>query len=84
MEPITCPSCGRQGQSPDLPARAFRYLEDVTSLRWVEGVDASGALRVEAGEQIDVEEGGRSPRLQCAECLVEFPLPRGTEVKFVC
>jgi hypothetical protein len=59
-------------------------VEEVTSVRWVDGVDGSGALRVEASEHIAVEEGGRSPRLQCRRCLAEFPLPGGTKVVFVC
>lgn len=82
--PITCPSCGWKGRSPGAHARAFLYVEEVTSVRWVDGVDGSGALRVEASEHIAVEEGGRSPRLQCRRCLAEFPLPGGTKVVFVC
>jgi hypothetical protein len=48
------------------------------------GVGASGALRVDASDRILDEEGGRSPRLQCGECLAEFPLPSGAEVEVVC
>jgi hypothetical protein len=80
---IACPSCGWNGRSPGAHARAFRYLEDVTSMRWGEGADASGAPRVDASDQIDDEERGRSPRLLCGECLAEFPLPRGTRIVFV-
>jgi hypothetical protein len=48
------------------------------------GVGVSGALRVDASDRIANEEGGRSPRLKCGECLAEFPLPGGIEVEFVC
>jgi len=53
-------------------------------MHWVMGVGASGELRVDASDRIAAEEGGRSPRLQCGECLTEFPLPRGIEIEFVC
>ncbi len=82
--PITCPACGWAARSPGAHAHAFRYIEEVTSMRWVTGVAASGALRVDASDHIVDEEGGRSPRLQCGECLAEFLLPSGTEVEFVC
>jgi len=82
--PITCPACGWAARSPGAHAHAFRYIEEVTSMRWVTGVGASGALRVDAADHIVDEEGGRLPRLQCGECLAEFPLPSGAEVVFVC
>jgi hypothetical protein len=53
-------------------------------MRWVIGASASGTLRVEASDRILDEEGGRAPRLQCGDCLAEFPLPSGAEVEFVC
>ncbi len=58
---LSCPHCGWTGRSPGTHGRAFRYLEDVTSLRWVEGLDAAGVLRVDAAEQISTEDDGRSP-----------------------
>ncbi len=79
---LSCPHCGWTGRSPGAHGRTFRYLEDVTSMRWVEGIDAAGVLRVDASEHISTEEDGRSPRLLCGECLGEFPLPRGVEVVF--
>jgi hypothetical protein len=81
---ITCPACGWAARSPGAHAHAFRYIEEVTSIRWVMGVDASGTLRIDASDRIADEEGGRSPRLQCGECFAEFPLPTGTKVEFVC
>lgn len=78
---LTCPHCGWTGDSPAGQGRAFRYLEEVTSLRWVVDLEAGGLLRVEASEH--AEEGGLSPRLLCGECLGEFPLPAGIEVEFV-
>ncbi len=80
---LSCPHCGWTGRSPGAHGRAFRYLEDVTSLRWVKGMDPTGVLRVDASEQMPSEDGGRSPRLLCGECLREFRLPRGIEVEFV-
>lgn len=80
---LRCPHCGWTGRSPGAHGRAFRYLEDVTSLRWVEGM-ADGVLRVDASELMSIEEGGRSPRLLCGECLGKFPLSSGAKVRFVC
>lgn len=81
---IVCPTCGWEARSPGAHAHAFRYIEDVTSVRWVMGVAASGALLIAASDRILDEEGGRSPRLQCGECLAEFSLPGGMDVEFVC
>ncbi len=81
---LACPHCGWTGQSPGAHGRAFRYVEDVTSLRWVEGLDATGVLRVDASELSAIEEGGRSPRLLCGECLGEFPVPSEIGIQFVC
>lgn len=83
LAPITCPACGWAARSPGAHARAFRYIEEVTSARWVMGVGVSGKLRVDASDRILDEEGGRSPRLQCGECLSEFPLPSSATLEFV-
>ncbi len=83
MNALSCPSCGWTGDSAGIHADRFRYLEEVTSIRWVEGVDASGTLRVDAQEHIGIEDPGRRPRLQCGECLAEFPLPQGLTPDFV-
>ncbi len=82
--PLTCPACGWTARTLGVHGHAFRYIEEVTSMRWVLGVGPSGAVRVDASDRIAVEEGGRSPRLQCGECLAEFPLPSDAEVEFVC
>lgn len=81
---ITCPACGWAARSPGAHGHAFRYIEEVTSMRWVRGVAADGALRVDASDRILDEEGARAPRLQCGACLAEFPLQSGTDVEFVC
>lgn len=82
--PITCPACGWAARPPGVHAHAFRYIEEVTSMRWVMGVDASGAIRVDASDHIATDEGGRAPRLQCSACLSEFPLPSSARVEFIC
>lgn len=81
---LECPTCGHGGRTNAPLSRAFRYVADVTSLRWIVGVDTDGALRVDAEEHIANEEGGRAQRLQCSRCLAEFPLPRGMRVTFTC
>ncbi len=80
---LTCPYCGWTGRTLGAHAAGFRYLEEVTSIRSVEGFGASGVLRVDARERIGIEDPGRRPRLLCGDCLAEFPLPRGTVLDFV-
>lgn len=79
---LVCPRCGWTGLSPGAHAEGFRYLEEVTSIRWVKGVDANGTVHVEAEERIAIEDPGYRPRFQCGECLAEFPIPRRLTLDF--
>lgn len=81
---LACPDCGWSGHDSTNGARAFRFVSEVTSLRWVIGIDSDGVLRVEAEELIAAEEGHRLARLQCGRCLTEFDLPKGLAVEFAC
>lgn len=79
---LACPTCSWTGRDSTSGNRAFRFVSDVTSLRWVIGIDSSGGLRVEAEEVIAIEEGHRRAHLQCGRCLTEFDLPQGVGVEF--
>ena len=81
---LACPDCGWTGRDSTNGDRAFRFVSDVTSLRWVIGIDPKGVLRVEAEELIAAEEGHRTARLQCGRCWMEFDLPQGLAVEFAC
>jgi hypothetical protein len=81
---LECPECGLGGRTPDAPSRAFRYVAEVTSLRWIAGFGQGGELRVEAQEQIAYDEGLHAQRIQCGRCFAEFALPSGTKVEFTC
>jgi hypothetical protein len=79
---IQCPQCGWDGTTEGDWDTWFRYLEDVTHERRVHGFDEQGTLQVEADERIALFDPGAN-RLQCGNCLNEFPIPSGTQITFV-
>lgn len=79
---LTCPSCGWDGVADGKHWPSFRYLEEVTNEREVEGFDEHGVLRVSGEDHIGLEDGGENHRLLCGNCLTEFAVPDGIEVEF--
>lgn len=67
---IICPQCGS--------TRKFSYLEDIVRYRVVSSFDGH-TLTVENDYEIDGRDDGEYGRLQCAECLAEFPLPESED-----
>jgi hypothetical protein len=49
---LACPSCGWDGSGEGTHDFCFRYLEEVTSIRRVEGFDAAGVLEITSDERI--------------------------------
>lgn len=80
---LACPACSWDESTDGAHDFCFRYLEDVTTLRRVEGFSASGALLVAAEERVAEGEPGGNPRLQCGNCLGEFPVPIGLAIDFI-
>jgi hypothetical protein len=70
---LLCRHCG---------GRDFRYVEDIQNWREVIGLQA-GTLTIDGlyhtGEGYD---DGDNPRLQCANCCSEFPVPDDVAVEF--
>jgi len=83
MTKLVCPSCGWDGSTDGQHDFCFRYLEEVTSVRRVEGVSKEGVLSIAAEERIDIEDSGENARFQCGNCLEEFPIPEGLTFEFV-
>jgi hypothetical protein len=90
MNRIVCPHCGyagtvaagaRGGAGAD-ECDGFYLLEDITVYRFVKGL-RGGKLRVDGlyhtGDGYDEGVPG-SLRLECRQCLTEFPLPAGMEI----
>lgn len=78
---LKCPSCGWDGSSFSQHGSSFKYLEEVTSMRSVVGA-RKGVIKVDCDERIDSDDPGSSPRLLCASCLEEFPIPDGMKIEF--
>jgi hypothetical protein len=78
---LRCPHCGWDGASPGVHGHAFRFLEEVTSMRTVIGT-TSRAIRVDSDERIAVDDPGAAPRLLCGNCLEEFDIPEGMKIAF--
>ncbi len=82
---LLCPHCGYDGTTATEHGGTFRYLSDQTI--WREVVDASGSgddrkiLIDGKAEQYDEDEE-RNERLECRNCLKEFPIPTGLETDF--
>ncbi len=83
MKNLVCPSCGWDGSSDGAHDFCFRYLEEVTSIRRVEGFNAAGVLEIAGEERIDVDDAGVNARIECGNCLAEFPIPEGVKIDFV-
>ncbi len=75
---LRCPKCGWDGSRDGAWDVWFRYCEDVTLERRVEGV-ADGKLEVADDEPIEVVDEA-SARLRCGDCRHEFPVPVGVKV----
>lgn len=80
---LRCPSCGWDGSEGGLHDDSFRYLEEVTNIRRVEGFNAHGVLEVSGEDHIDLEDCGANQRLLCGNCLTEFPIPADVSIDFV-
>jgi hypothetical protein len=78
---LHCPSCGWDGTTLGAHGHAFKYLEEVTSMRTVVGV-TKRSVRVACDERITGDGPDSSPRLMCANCLEEFPIPAGMKIAF--
>lgn len=79
---LRCPTCGWDGSTDGAHDFCFRYLEEVTSIRRVEGVNVAGVLEIAGEERIAVDDAGQNPRFQCGNCLTEFPVPKDLKIDF--
>jgi hypothetical protein len=79
---LTCPSCGWTGEERGVNGERFLYLEEVTNIRPVLGFSPTGVLEVTGEDHIHIEDNGENPRLQCCNCLTEFPMPADLDVDF--
>jgi len=80
---LKCPYCGYDGSTePAQHAEPFRYLEDIVC--WREAVlDDAAALTVQSRYQTgEGYDDGASPRIECGNCLAEFPLPAEADIKW--
>lgn len=80
---LVCPECGWDGADDGRFDFCFRYLEEVTNERRVEGFNAKGVLEISGEDHICIEDAGMNHRLRCGNCLAEFLIPDGTETDFV-
>jgi hypothetical protein len=78
---LVCPSCGWDGSTDGQHDAWFRYLEEVTNERRVDGFAPDGRLLVAAEDHIAIEDDGVNHRLICGNCLNEFPVPEGLEIE---
>lgn len=84
-KPIVCPACGYDGTgAPEHGgATPFRYLEDIVNHRDVLRFNLQGALEIESHYETAGYDDGRNPRLECRNCLHQFPIPPRTRLEFV-
>ena len=80
---LVCPKCGWDGTDDGMHDFCFRYLEEVTSERRVEGFNDAGVLEISGEDHIAIEDDGTSHRLRCGDCLAEFAIPEGIKLDFV-
>jgi hypothetical protein len=83
MNTLVCPSCGWDGSDDGQHNFCFRYLEEVTSIRRVEGFNEAGVLEIAGEERIAIEDAGANGRFECGNCLAEFPIPEELKIDFV-
>lgn len=81
MAKLKCPSCGWDGSTLGMHGHAFKYLEEVTSMRSVIGLKGK-AIKVDSDERITGDDPDSSSRLMCGNCLEEFPIPKGMKIEF--
>ena len=79
---LVCPKCGWDGIADGNWDSWFRYVEDVTLAKRVEGLDDGGHLEVDAEERVESYGDPAKARLRCGDCNEEFPVPDGLEVVF--
>ena len=82
MKRLVCPTCDWDAASDGAHDFCFRYCEEVTSERRVEGFNDAGVLEVEGAETIAAEDEGVNARIRCGNCLHEFLLPEDIEIDF--
>jgi hypothetical protein len=90
---IVCPHCGYagggtatdiHGENGGEECNGFYLLEDITTYRFVKGVEGDQLVvnaHYQTGEGYDAGVEG-TIRLECRRCLGEFPLPAGLEVEW--
>jgi hypothetical protein len=79
---LTCPDCGWTVEKRGINGQSFLYLEEVTNIRPVLGLSPAGVLKITGHDHIATEDNGENPRLQCCNCLTEFPIPAELEIDF--
>jgi hypothetical protein len=79
---LTCPRCGFAGFDGAEHGGGFRLLEDVTSHWEITRVTANVLCLREHYQSGDHYDGGSNPRVECRNCLAEFPVPRGLSVNW--
>jgi hypothetical protein len=83
---IVCPKCGYDGSEEPKQGGAtpFRYLEDIVNHRDVIRLNPKGVLQIESHYETDEGyDDGKNARLECRNCLHEFPIPPRTRLEFV-
>lgn len=80
---LVCPECGWDGSEDGKLDFCFRYLEEVTNERRVEGFNDAGVLEISGEDHLAIEDDGMNHRLRCGNCLLEFPIPDGIKLDFV-
>lgn len=80
-----CPECGF-ADTPDAKTlnQLFRYLEDITNWRQIEGFD-SGSRTLNIKGLYHTGEGyeeGKNARIECGNCLHEFKVPESWTEEF--
>lgn len=83
MPRLGCPKCGWDGSADGTHDFCFRYLEEVTAIRRVERINDDGILEISGEEHIGIDDPGANARLQCGDCLTEFPIPEDLKIEFV-
>ena len=80
---LVCPQCGWDASDDGMHDFCFRYIEEVTNERRIEGFNAEGVLEISGVDHIAIEDDGADHRMRCGNCLHEFPIPEGIEIDFV-
>jgi len=78
---LKCPKCGYDGSTPPPHHHEpFRYLEDIVCWRAIM-LDDAETLTVDGLYKSDEGyDDGSNGRIECGNCLAEFPLPKDVEI----